>query len=93
MRAKLSGLEISEDYLQKRDRYSFRTLETKLYAVDSQFPKIVPSSFAGLRLPPGTFRLRYAIDLSNEPPFALDPTSTERVIHDLAESGPLASST
>jgi len=43
---------------------AFTVLEARLYQVDTNFPRIVPSSFAGGTLPPGVVHVEYQVDLS-----------------------------
>jgi len=43
---------------------TFRVLEARLYVVDADFPRIVPSSFAGGTLPAGVVHVEYQVDLS-----------------------------
>lgn len=43
---------------------TFAVLESRMYPVDSDFPRIVPSSFKGGALPPGVVHVEYQVDLS-----------------------------
>lgn len=79
MRRKLDELGIDESVMAI-DGKCYRVLETRLYRVDAQFPKIIPASFAGGNLPSGTLRIHYVIDLSAEPPSPLGPAEREAVI-------------
>lgn len=45
----------------------FTVLEARLYRVDADFPRIVPSSFAGGTLPAGVVHVEYQVDLSGLP--------------------------
>lgn len=45
--------------------------EQLLFAVDDEFPRVVPSSFLHGELPPGVLRLRYQVDLSGPAPTPL----------------------
>jgi hypothetical protein len=50
----------------------YRLVERRIYDTsESGFPKITRSSFVSAELPAGTLRLRYSIDLTNEPPSPL----------------------
>lgn len=50
----------------------YRVVDRRWYDVETNaFPRIVPSSFAGGTVPPGTMKISYVIDLSNEPPHPL----------------------
>lgn len=80
-RLALLGLDPSH---VKADARRFRVLETRLYAVDAAFPKIVPASFAAGRVPPGAFHLRYVIDLSAEPPLPIADAGADAVFQKLA---------
>lgn len=51
-----------------RSPISFRVVEQRIYEVTSGFPRVTPGSFVGGSLPAGVLRLRYLIDLTNEPP-------------------------
>lgn len=43
---------------------TFTVLESRLYPVDTAFPRITPSSFTGGTLPPGVVHVEYQVDLS-----------------------------
>lgn len=43
---------------------TFTVLEARMYPVDADFPRIVPSSFAGGTLPAGVVHVEYQVDLS-----------------------------
>jgi hypothetical protein len=62
----------------------FTATEQRLYAVTDDFPRIVGDSFLEHRLPPGVLRLRYDIDLTNEPPYPLPADETDRTFATLA---------
>jgi hypothetical protein len=89
-RLALLGLDAS---LVKADVRCFRVLETRLYAVDGAFPKIVPASFAAGHVPPGVFHLRYVIDLSAEPPLPIPDAGADAIFKRLAGSFSNASET
>lgn len=60
----------------------FATKEQKFYDVAQEhFPKITSSSFIGGTLPAGVEALSYSVDLTNEPPMAMNSTE----VHDLLE--------
>lgn len=55
----------------------FKVADSRTYDVDGlAFPRMLRSSFAVGDIPPGTLRISYAIDLTNEPP---DPLGDEAV--------------
>jgi hypothetical protein len=58
----------------------FLLAEQRWYRVDEAFPKIVQSSFVGGRLPAGTLRLRYDVDLTGPSPSHLDDAEVETLI-------------
>jgi hypothetical protein len=72
----------AEEYEARR----YREVESRLYEVDDDFPRIVPTSFAGGTAPPGVLRLRYTVDLTNEPPVPLDDAATNAVRRTLGET-------
>lgn len=56
----------------------FRLADTRAYDVNgTAFPRLVRSDFASGDLPPGTLRVSYAIDLTNEPPVPLSDGATK----------------
>jgi len=60
-------------------------IEQRFYDADADnFPSIRRASFVGGDVPPGTLRLSYSIDLTNEPPTPLASGELGRVIADLA---------
>jgi len=66
------------------DRPLFAAREQMVYAVDDDFPRITDESFTRGRVPPGVLRLRYDIDLTNEPPVPLDDPAVDLVLASLA---------
>jgi hypothetical protein len=52
-------------------RAGFEILEWLVYRVGSDFPRIVPASFAGGRIPDGVMTMSYTIDLTAPPPSPL----------------------
>lgn len=68
-------LEVGADIddLTPYTQRKYRPIETRAYDVNGPaFPRLVRSSFGDGDIPPGTLRISYAIDLTNEPPFPLD---------------------
>jgi hypothetical protein len=64
----------------------YRVVETRAYDVSGpSFPRLLRSSFSGGDIPPGTLRLNYAIDLTNEPPFPLDRNVADAALDALAQ--------
>lgn len=64
----------------------YRLVETRTYdAMGMAFPRITRDSFLGGEIPPGTLRITYSIDLTNEPPFPLSPSETEDVLQAMAK--------
>lgn len=59
------------------DSEAFELRDSRIYAVTSQFPRIIRSSFALGMLPPGVLSLNYEIDLSSAPPHPLDDAACE----------------
>lgn len=72
-----------------RDRYEslrHRLVERRVYDVLAKgFPRIVPTSFIGGEAPPGTLRVSYTIDLTNEPPHPLSDGETRKIWKRAAE--------
>ncbi len=86
LRALLLQLEVRPDRLDAYKNHRFRKVETLHYNVEAMaFPRIVRGSFSGGDLPPGTLHLRYAIDLTNEPPHPLNPTEAREALIRFAE--------
>lgn len=66
----------AEHYRARR----FRRVERRVYDVlDGSFPRIVPSTFSGGRMPEGTLRLSYTVDLTNTPPHPLGQEDENRL--------------
>ncbi len=82
-RLALAGYDPAQADEYERRRY--RTVASRLYRVDDTFPRIVPASFAGGDAPPGVLRLRYTIDLTNEPPVPVGDHDADAVHRTLAE--------
>jgi hypothetical protein len=62
----------------------FVVRERRLYPVVDGFPRIVGSSFIAAEIPAGVLRLRYDIDLTGEPPHALDDRNAATLLSRLA---------
>jgi putative PD-(D/E)XK family protein DUF4420 len=86
MQRKLADASLDDSVIQD-DQRRYRVLETRLYPVDRTFPKIVPASFVGGQLPPGTLQLRYVIDISGEPPMPLDAQARVSILRRLLQAG------
>lgn len=72
----------AEEYEARR----YREVESRFYEVDDGFPRIIPTSFAGGTAPPGVLRVRYTVDLTNEPPVPLDGATADAVRRTLGET-------
>lgn len=72
----------SEDYEQRR----YRVVDDRFYCVDAAFPRIVPAYFTGGAVPPGVLRLRYTVDLTNEPPVPVDRVARDSVLRKIGTS-------
>jgi hypothetical protein len=65
-----------ENYLGR----CFQMVDQRLYdATEQGFPRLTPGSFEGGALPAGLLRVRYSIDLTNEPPTPLDHAASDGV--------------
>lgn len=74
-----------EEFAHEYEELKFRETDRTAYSVDAAgFPRIVPSSFVGGRQPPGTLRLSYSIDLTNEPPVPLSSAELDAVMNTMA---------
>ena len=79
--ALLRKLDVSPEHLGVYSGRRYRVTETRHYDVTTPaFPRIVRSSFNGGDVPPGTLHVRFAIDLTNEPPLPLTDSATETVL-------------
>lgn len=75
-------IDTSEDY----EFRSYRVVERRMYEVDGDaFPRITPSNFHGGSVPPGTLRISYSIDLTNDPPSPLDARAVTQVLTRMTE--------
>jgi hypothetical protein len=64
---------------------TFKVSDSRVYDVDGEsFPRLLRSSFTEGDIPPGTLRIAYAIDLTNEPPRPLDEDFVDVVFAGLA---------
>jgi hypothetical protein len=72
----LAGYDMAEEaeYAQRR----FRLAERRVYAVDDDFPRLVPKSFVGGNVPAGILLVRYTIDLAGSTPIALPLDEADR---------------
>lgn len=59
-------------------------IEERAYAIDANFPRIVPSTFAAGGVPGGVLRLRYEVDLTGPAPVPLRDESLEGLLQELA---------
>lgn len=59
---------------------AFVERERRFYAVEGSFPRIISTSFVAGDVPAGVLRLRYDIDLTGEPPLALDEDYVVRIL-------------
>lgn len=74
----LTHLGVNIDVLDPYQGRGYRVVESRYYLTSSpSFPRIVRTSFVRGDLPPGTVRLSYAIDLTNEPPLPLSDSDTD----------------
>src|SRR5262249_7708582 len=64
--------------------YKFKIREERMYEVDTNFPRIVSSSFVSGKLPPGILSLQYQIELASEPPFPLSEHEEATVIEGIS---------
>ncbi|MGV0872060.1 PD-(D/E)XK motif protein [Mycolicibacterium sp. XJ879] len=83
--AALNDAGVNLNDLAPYEPHRFRTAETRTYAVDNpSFPRITRSSFKIGDIPPGTLRISYSIDLTNEPPSPLTSEDAEALIQAIA---------
>lgn len=85
----LAGISITPDVVEASNDIRFRVVENRLYHIESGFPRIVSSSFAGGSLPDGVLHVTYQIDLSTEPPIPLNENDVETVYKLLASGSDL----
>lgn len=63
----------------------FKATAQRMYRIDESFPRVVSSTFAAGRPPPGVLHLRYTIDLTSPPAGAIDGSEWEAVVSRLAD--------
>jgi hypothetical protein len=77
------GVDIDDLPLYSGRKY--RVVETRAYDVTgAAFPRLLRSSYIDGNIPPGTLRISYAIDLTNEPPTPLDAHALEAALDAMA---------
>lgn len=77
----LGELGVNLDDLSAYQGKRYRVAEQHTYDVTSDaFPRITRDSFATGDLPPGTLRLSYSIDLTNQPPVPLPHAEAVNVV-------------
>lgn len=85
LRYLLNRVGVTEADLEPVSPRRFRHVATRIYDVERpHFPRITRVQFVGGELPPGTMRLTYGVDLTNEPPHPLDAASMEHLSSRLA---------
>ncbi len=80
----LANLGITPDVLDLSSDLKFRVIDSRVYAVTDDFPRITADSFRGGVLPNGIRAIKYEIDLSTEPPFAVDARTVSLIYERLA---------
>lgn len=81
MDRRLNELGILPGDLSPYMERKFKIAESRVYDVAGEaFPRLLRSSFTGDDIPPGTLRIRYSIDLTNEPPHALSDDAVDAVL-------------
>jgi Putative PD-(D/E)XK family member, (DUF4420) len=70
--------------LEQAASEEFQVISQRVYRVDESFPRIIPASFAGGKLPNGVTHLGYQIDLSTEPPVPLGEEDVVRLYDAMA---------
>jgi hypothetical protein len=85
LRRLLNELGVGIDNLAQYSGRKYRVVEQRTYNVaGTAFPRITRSSFTVGDLPPGTLRLSYSVELTNEPPFPLSDADALVVLTSLA---------
>jgi hypothetical protein len=86
-----AGLAANDVFVNDFKLYAgrrYRLVETRTYdAMGVAFPRITRQSFPGGDIPPGTLRIAYSIDLTNEPPSPLGLSEIEEVFKEMAKEG------
>lgn len=77
-RLNLAGydLKLEEEY----EKLRFRRVETRVFAIDDSFPRIVPNLFAAGVEPAGVLRIAYTVDLTGPVPVPLSPEEVDAVL-------------
>lgn len=81
---RLRELTAMVGWKEPADESRFVVAEERIYRVDGQFPKIVPSSFVGGETPGGVMRLRYEVDLTGPVPAFLGDAAVDGLFEELA---------
>jgi hypothetical protein len=79
-----AGYDVRHSVEYRLPRLEIR--ERRVYPVDDTFPRIIPSSFSDGSMPAGVMRLRYYIDLTNEPPTPMPEQEVEDLLDRLARA-------
>lgn len=75
-----------ERHSEHYERLRFAIVDRRTYDInDPAFPRIVPGSFSGGAVPPGTLRISYSIDLTNEPPVPISEVEHHRLMTTMRE--------
>lgn len=83
---RLSDVGVSPIALEAYGNRKYRVIETRHYDVLAPgFPRITRDSFVHGQVPPGTLRLNYEVDLTNEPPYPMDEDAVAALHMRLAE--------
>jgi hypothetical protein len=84
--AALRQSDVDMNDLRLYDARRYRCVETRTYdTAGFGFPHITRKSFSGGDIPPGTLRISYSIDLTNEPPSPLSQGDAEDALQIMAE--------
>ncbi|MFT4085009.1 MAG: PD-(D/E)XK motif protein [Nocardioides sp.] len=82
---RLNELGVGAADLAAGSARKFKVADTRAYDVaGAAFPRLLRSSFVAGDIPPGTLQLSYAIDLTNEPPHALNDDAVSAAFTALA---------
>ena len=83
---RLRDVGANPDDLASYGAKKFRLTDMRAYDVaGAAFPRLVRSDFAAGDVPPGTLRLSYSIDLTNEPPVPLREALVDAALASLAQ--------
>jgi hypothetical protein len=81
---RLSAAGYRDSHAEAYADLQYTVVERRTYNVESPaFPRIVASSFAGGAAPAGTLRIRYSIDLTNEPPHPINAAEHAELIRQM----------